>query len=115
MASAVMECKNPVKSIDELAAVIKQELDFDSDLLYETKKYFGEDSTMLLCFEKYFMRNGSYASLTVMLAEKGGVQTADIIATGGGSGILNISWGANDSFAEKAVKLLKKYGFEEKQ
>ena len=37
----------------------------------------------------------------------------DIVASGGGEGILNWGWGANESFAGKAVKILNKYGFTE--
>ena len=113
MATTVMECKNIVKGIDELADAVKKEIEYDTELLYETKKDFGEDSIVLLSFEKYYFRNNSSASLTVLLTQKCGIQTADIVATGGGSGIFNISWGANDSFAGKAVKILNKYGFTE--
>jgi len=65
----------------------------------------------LLSFEKYFMRNGSYASLTVLLTENGNVQTADIIGSGGGEGIFNLSWGANSDFADMAERVLSKNGF----
>ena len=115
MANAVviMECKNAVKSIDELTDTLKQQLNFDAELVYETKKAFSEATVVLLSFEKYFLRNGNYASLTVMLTEKDNIQTADIVSSGGGEGLLNFSWGSNDSFAQSAVKILKKHGFSE--
>ena len=69
------------------------------------------DQAILLSCEKYFFRNGSYASLNVMLTEFDGVQTADIVGSGGGEGLLNISLFANSDFAGSAEKVLKSYGF----
>ena len=113
MATTVMECKNIVKGIDELADAVKKEFEYDTEPVYETKKGFANGAVAMLSFEKYYLRNGSYASLTIMLTENDNVQTADIVASGGGEGILNWGWGANDSFAGKAVKILNKYGFTE--
>lgn len=69
------------------------------------------NQVILLSCERYFFRNGNYASLTVMMSEFDGVQTADIVGSGGGGGLLNISWGANADFAESAEKALKACGF----
>lgn len=46
-----------------------------------------------------------------MLTEDEAGQEAVIAGFGGGDGFLNISWGANKSIANKAVKILKKHGF----
>ena len=70
----------------------------------------GNQAVLLSC-EKYFFRNGSYASLNVMLTEFDGVQTADIVGSGGGEGIFNISFFANSDFAGGAEKVLQGYGF----
>jgi len=113
MATTVMECKNIIKNIEELADAVKKEFEYDTELVYQTKKDFADGAAVLLSFEKYYLRNGSYASLALLLTQKGEIQTADIVASGGGEGILNLSWGANDSFAGKAVKILNKYGFTE--
>lgn len=96
-------------SIKEIANFLKERI--GAELVYESWKSFDSSSVVLLAFEKYYFRNGSYASLTVMLADKEHVQTADIIGFGGGEGLLNISWGANSNFAKKAADLLQKYGF----
>ena len=64
-----------------------------------------------LVYEKYFMRNGSYASVTVVLTDFGQEQTASIIAAGGGNGIVNLSFGANRNFAKSVVKVLEDCGF----
>ena len=64
----------------------------------------------VLTFEKFYFRNGSYASLTVVLTENNDEKTADIIGSGGGEGLFNISWGANSSFARDAENILRDYG-----
>lgn len=101
------------KNIEELADAVKNEFEYDAELVYQTKKDFADGVVVLLSFEKYYLSNGSYASLTIMLTENYNSQTADIVASGGGEGILNWGWGANESFAGKAVKILNKYGFTE--
>lgn len=70
----------------------------------------GNQAILLSC-EKFFFRNGSYASLNVMLTEFDGVQTADIVGSGGGEGLFNISLFANSDFATGAEKVLQSYGF----
>ena len=97
MASVVkkMECYNIRKSVKDF-------------------KVLGNAFVMLLSFERYYWRNGSYASLTVMLTDDGQMQTADIVGSGGGEGLWNFSYGANAEFADMAVEVLQEYGFQEK-
>lgn len=71
----------------------------------------GEGSAWLLVYEKYFFRVGGYASLTVLLAEKEETQTADLVSSGGGEGIMNHSMGANSRFAGECVRVLEELGF----
>lgn len=66
---------------------------------------------LLLSYEKLFLRTGSYASLTVLLKEEGLTQTADIIASGGGTGLMNLSYGANRNLAQECAKVLETSGF----
>ena len=68
---------------------------------------------ILMVFEKLFMRNGSYANLTVMLTDDNEIQKAVIIGSGGGEGLFNISWGANSDFADEAKEILEENGFYE--
>lgn len=96
-------------SVKEVANFLKEKI--SAELVHESWQNFDSSSVVLLAFEKYYFRNGNYASLTVMLTDKENVQTADIVGFGGGSGLLNISWGANSNFAEKAADLLQEYGF----
>ena len=97
--------------IHEIVNVLKKEV--KAELVSESWRKFNEVSVVLLSFEKYYFRNGSYASLTIMLTEKENMQTADIIGSGGGEGLFNISWGANSNFAEMATEILRRYNFRE--
>lgn len=100
---------NGEQSISTAAAALKNEI--NAELVAESRRTVGNANVVLLSFEKYYMRNSSYASLTVMLTESDGQQTADIIGSGGGEGIFNISWGANSDFADTAERILLRYGF----
>ena len=99
------------KSIEELAAILKREI--DGELVYDSPRRLDSAVAWLLSFERFYFRNGSYATLTIMLTERGNHKTADIIGSGGGEGLFNISMGANASFASMAVDLLQQCGFKE--
>jgi len=101
---------NHTTSIKNLAGILKSRL--NAELVSESCQEFDKAAVILLCFEKYYFRNGSYASLTVMLTEYESKQTADIIGFGGGAGILNISYGANSNFTNIAKNLLVEHGFQ---
>lgn len=64
-----------------------------------------------LVYEKYYFRTNSYASVTVVLTEYAQDQAACIIASGGGSGMVNSSYGANRNFAKSCVAALESCGF----
>lgn len=104
-----LRCKNTTKSLKELSEELKTNL--CSDLVCEEKKL--NDKVVLLCFEQYYIRCSNYVSLTVMLVDSEDYQEATIVGFGGGGGWLNISWGANSSFTDKAVKILSKFSFTE--
>ena len=76
-----------------------------------TLRYLGETKTLLLIYEKWFMRTGSFASLVIMLSEFNGSQCADIISTGGKVDLF--SYGAEDNFVNVGADVLKELGFEE--
>lgn len=111
--SSVLIRMNGNKDVDiqELAEALEHEI--NAELVSESSRNMDGVCVVLLSFEKLFLRNGSYASLTVMLTEYEDMQTADIVGSGGGEGIFNISWGANSDFAEMAAEVLQRYGFEE--
>ena len=65
-----------------------------------------------LVYEKYFFRTGSYTSITVVLTEFGPIQTACVVSSGGGEGVVNHSFGANRNFAKACVTALESCGFQ---
>ena len=68
-------------------------------------------SVLLLCFEQYYFRASNYVSLSVLLSDEAGQARAVIVGSGGGDGLLNISWGANRAIAKKAQRVLEENGF----
>ena len=64
-----------------------------------------------LVYEKYYFRIGSYTSATIVLTEYGQEQTACVVSSGGGTGIVNHSFGANGKFAKECVRALELCGF----
>lgn len=111
MGSTVIKMKGRHDAgIGDLADLIRREI--GADLISESRKEYCDGAVILLCFEKFYFRTGSYASLTVMLTEDNVQQTADIIGFGGGSGLLNFSYGSNSDFARSAQKILSAHGFQ---
>ena len=104
MSSAIIKMKREAKT--DLAEVSKSILDdFKGDVAELSLEQMSEVNgvkVLLLILERYYMRNGSMA-----------VSTVQIIGTGGGEGLMNISLGANQDFARRVAKVLAKLGFEE--
>ena len=99
--------------LDEIKNKIKEEFDkrnveFKDEIIRE----LGDTKTLLLIFENWFLRTGSYASLVIMLSEYQGYQSADIIATGGKETFF--SFGAESDFAKLGEDALKNLGFQGK-
>ena len=68
-------------------------------------------NAVLLCFEQYYVRVSSFASLSVMISHEPDSTRAVIVGSGGGTGVLNLSWGANKSIAENSEKIFLDRGF----
>lgn len=98
-------------SIGDMADVLKKEV--GAELISENYRRVGLVNICVLAFEKFFFRNGSYASLTVVLTEDGENKTADVIGSGGGEGLFNISFGANREMAIDTASILKQFGLVE--
>ncbi len=75
-----------------------------------THHELGEAKTLLLVFERLYLRTASYTSLTILLTEFQGIQTADIISSGGKE--IMFSLGAERNFAKHGETALKSLGFE---
>lgn len=112
MSNQIIQMRNRTrgKSVADLAYLLRDEI--NADMIFGKPCQIGSGDVALLCFERMYFRNGSYASLAVMLTDDGEVQTADIIGYGGGGGLGNFSWGANRSFAGMAEEVLRKQGFQ---
>ena len=65
-----------------------------------------------LVYEMFYFRTSSYASLTVVLTEYDDKQTACIVGAAGGSGMINLSYGANRDCVTKCENALKGCGFD---
>ncbi len=64
-------------------------------------------------YEKHYYRAGNRLTLTIVLDDMQDVTNVHIVAGGGGDGILNIDWGAADSFEDCIVNALSEYTIEE--
>ena len=103
-------------ALEEIRDKIKEAFDdrkfsaveFKDEILRE----LGDTKTLLLIFENWFFRTGSYASLVILLSEFRGYQSADIIATGGKEDFC--SWGVEADFSKYGEEALKALGFQGK-
>ena len=101
--------------LEEIKDRIKAEFDkqfLNVEFKDEILRELGETKTLLLIYERWYLRTGSYASLVIMLSEFRGYQSADIISTGGRDDF--ISWGAESDFAKWGEEALRNLGFASK-
>lgn len=98
------------RTLDQIVQSIQRS--DDVELVAKRDHCFGDVHVCFLVYEMYFFRTGSYASLSVLLVEQGEEQTADIVTSGGGEGLLNASYGAERSLARSCVRALEQIGFE---
>ena len=103
---------NRLKPIEELVPILIRNL---SELVLKSIRQYDDCKVGLVVMEKLYLRTGSYANLTVLLVETSKIQTAQIIGSGGGNGVFNLSWGTNSNFAESARSVLEEYGFTEQK
>lgn len=107
-----LKCEEKREDIFTLGEQLGRELNNrGAEKIGENERFLGGSMAYFLAFERYYLRNGSYASLSIMLTESGNVQTADIVGSGGGAGIFNFSLGANTDFLGMAADILQKFGF----
>lgn len=100
------EIKNRIK--EEFDKLKFANVEFQDEILRE----LGNTKTLLLIYENWFLRTGSYASLVIMLSEHQGYQSADIIATGGKETCF--SFGTERDFAKFGEDALMNLGFQSK-
>ena len=81
------------------------------ELSDQSYRVIGDVHVSVLVFEKYFMRAGNYASLTLVLSGRDGDVGVDIIGAGGRQGLISVSWGTEESFVNSAREVLERHGF----
>lgn len=103
-----------LEDLTSLSRVIAKKItDSGAELIFQDLQKGSDTEVLLLVFEKYYFRTGSYTALTVQCTGSGDIQRAVIVGTGGGSGLFNLSFGSNESFAQTAKQILEACGFEE--
>ena len=100
---------NNTMSIKKVADALKRSL--SGEYVSESWHALGDATAVLLSYEKYFLRTGSYTGLTILLTQNDTTQHADIVGFGGGAGLFNISYGANSDYADSAAEILQSLGF----
>ena len=83
-----------------------------TELKGEMTDLVGDHAAWVLVGEKYFLRNSSYASLTVLVS--GDAQSSRVQALASGAscyGIINIGFGAVASFEGDFERLLVELGY----
>ncbi|WP_312471841.1 DUF6054 family protein [Neobacillus sp.] len=91
--------------------LIVDDKDLKSDLIFEDYKVTGEDEReiSILVFEKFFLRTGNTATLTLTVDNFSGVTIIKCISAGNGGGILDTDWGAGKSFIKPIRKKLESH------
>lgn len=110
MAGATITMKaDKQKTLQEIHAEIHYIV--DAEQVSKTEQTVDGVTIWTLAYEKYFFRTSSFTSVTVVLTEHENEQTACVIASGGGTGMVNHSLGANRRFAKECVEKLEGCGF----
>ena len=97
--------------LEELSEQIKARMKkgLDAKSVDEVSYELGGTKVLLMTFECWFLRTGSYASLSILLTEYQGCQGAYLLSSGGKE--LLFSLGAEFRFAEEAKAALEELGF----
>ena len=111
MAKATLVGNRGVQETTELVKNIATDIGSSVELRDEICRTQDGAGMDLLVFEKYFMRSGSYASLTISVTGDDRSCYVDVIGAGGGTGIFNISWGSEEDFTEDFCDRLQRFGF----
>lgn len=97
----------------EIARQLSQHLTerLGTGLVSQIHRGSGASEVYMLIFECMYFRSMSSASLSVLLTQDGDMQLADLVGSGGGTGIFNVSLGANSDFVKTAAHILGDLGF----
>lgn len=113
MASISMIGRGDASRIESLLEYQLQERSNSCTLVDCIRRNTPTTSLCVMVFDKYFWRNSSRASLTVVISGNRDVVCVDAIGSGGGNGALfRISWGAESDFAQQVADILEAEGFD---
>lgn len=96
-------------SITPSAAQAQIKSQITADLVHQEHHTLGDHEVIVMVFEKFYFRNNSTAGLTVTISNDSGATCVNAVASAGGQGLFNISWGANSSFAYQVQRILSAY------
>lgn len=96
--------KKIIGNFDEVIDKLQNEIinsGFSMSLVDESNYSSGETNIAVRIYDKYFMRNGSRASLSLTVVGQGSDIFISAIGAGGGEGIIfNFSLGAEDELVD---------------
>lgn len=96
--------KKIIGNFDEVIDKLQNEIinsGFSMNLVDESNYSSGETNIAVRIYDKYFMRNGSRASLSLTVVGQGSDIFISAIGAGGGEGIIfNFSLGAEDELVD---------------
>ena len=111
MARAFMRGSCSFREAEDFLRTEIPECGLSCELSEQAYHAYGDVNVCVMVFEKYYMRVSNYASLTLVISGRDGDLGVDIIGAGGRSGVLSISWGAEDHFVNAACAVMEKHGF----
>ena len=98
-------------TVAEISALLKERVP-ESGWTCELVDCVSRGGVELLIFEKHFYRAGNFLTLTLMLSSENGQVIVDSIASGARTGALfDVTWGAEEDFAEEPFETLAPMGF----
>lgn len=82
------------------------------NLVDENSYRSGEVQVLVRVYDKYYMRNGSRASLSLTVVDNGNELYISAIGAGGGQGVIfNLSWGAESELVDIVSDCLRDLGY----
>ncbi len=102
------------RNIQNIQTILSEQIasSFSStDGVYTKKIAVGSYKITIYVAENYYYRTNSTLSLTLILEEKENEITAEVIASGGKTGLFGFTYGTEKSALNKMVDILLEYGF----
>lgn len=100
--------------IEDAKALVRRaitQLGTSVEVVGRIERDLGDASLYVVVLEKFFLRNGSYAGLTVVVTGDGRASRVEAIPSGAGEGVFNIGLGAAGSFARSFADAMREAGY----